>query len=66
MLTNGILHGVQVYTCSPTYMWVSRFKYGIKVAPAKFELGVTSNSCPAHVEEHLNQLWDSNKSPLSI
>jgi hypothetical protein len=34
-------------------MWVSRFKYKIKVAPAKFELGATS--CPAHVGEHLNQ-----------
>ena len=45
-------------------MWVSRFKYRIKVAPVKFESGATS--CLAHVGEHLNQFWDSNKSPLSI
>ena len=45
---------------NPLHVWVSRFK----VAPAKFELGATS--CPARVGEHLNQLFDSNKSPLSI
>ena len=31
-------------------MWVSRFKYRIKLAPAKFELGVTSDG-----HQNLNQ-----------
>lgn len=39
---------------------MSKFKYRIKIAPTKFESGITS--CPAHVGGHLNQLWDSNKS----
>ena len=32
-------------------LWLSRFKYRIKFAPTKFELGV--KSCPAHVGRHL-------------
>ena len=46
------------------YMWVSRFKYMIKVAPGRFELGATP--CPTHVGGHLDQLWNSNRSYLSI
>ena len=45
-------------------VWVSRFKYRIKLAPGRFELGATP--CPTHVGGHLDQLWDSNKSYLSI
>ena len=45
-------------------MWVSRFKYRIKVAPSRFELGATP--CPTHVGGHLDQLWNSDKSYLSI
>ena len=47
-------------------LWVpvSRFKYRIKVAPGRFELGATP--CPTHVGGHLDQLWNSNKSCLSI
>ena len=45
-------------------MWVSRFKYRIKLAPNRFELGATP--CPTHVGGHLDQLWNSNKSYLSI
>ena len=45
-------------------MWVSRFKYRIKLAPGRFELGATP--CPTHVGGHLDQLWNSNKSYLSI
>ena len=62
-LASGLRDGV-VSLRSADDVWVSRFKYRIKLAPAKFKLGVAP--CPAHVGEHLNQLWDSNKSPLSI
>ena len=55
-------HSFRSLFCEQQQMWVSRFKYRIKLAPAKFELGFTS--CPTYVGEHLNQLWDSNKTPL--
>ena len=44
------------------YLWVSRFKYKIKVAPCRFELGATPFL--THVGGHLDQLWNSNKSYL--
>ena len=40
---------------------VCMFKYTIKLAPAKFELGVVP--CPARVRGHLNQLWGSKSPP---
>ena len=64
VLSKCALCGEEAKGRSNGHLWVGRFKYRIKIAPARFELGFAS--CPAHVRRHRNQLWSSNSSPFSI
>ena len=52
------------YVFSHYDMWVSRFKNRINQAQVKFELRAAC--CSTHVGGHPDQLWDCNKSYLSI